>query len=43
MPEQREKGEWIEGVAIWVAIFLVAGVGEYSLGACVMQWIVFIY
>jgi Ca2+-transporting ATPase len=26
--EQREKGEWIEGVAIWVAIFLVTGVGE---------------
>ena len=28
MPEQRAKNEWIEGVAIWVAVFLVTGVGE---------------
>ena len=28
IPEQRAKNEWIEGVAIWVAVFLVSGVGE---------------
>ena len=27
LPEQREKKEWVEGVAIWVAILLVTGVG----------------
>ncbi|GAX78129.1 hypothetical protein CEUSTIGMA_g5571.t1 [Chlamydomonas eustigma] len=27
IPEQRAKSEWIEGVAIWVAVFLVSGVG----------------
>ena len=27
IPSQRAKGEWIEGVAIWVAVFLVSGVG----------------
>ena len=32
IPAQREKGEWIEGVAIWVAVFLVSGVGRSSHG-----------
>ncbi|PNW74900.1 hypothetical protein CHLRE_12g505350v5 [Chlamydomonas reinhardtii] len=27
IPEQRKHGEWIEGVAIWVAIILVVSVG----------------
>ena len=27
LPAQRAKNEWIEGVAIWVAIILVTGVG----------------
>lgn len=27
IPEQRAKGEWIEGAAIWVAVLLVTGVG----------------
>ena len=27
IPEQRAKQEWIEGVAIWVAVFLVSGIG----------------
>jgi Ca2+-transporting ATPase len=27
IPEQRAKNEWIEGVAIWVAVFLVSGIG----------------
>ncbi len=30
IPEQRAKNEWIEGVAIWVAILLVSVVGECS-------------
>lgn len=29
LPEQRAKGEWIEGVAIWVAVLLVSTVGEW--------------
>jgi hypothetical protein len=28
LPEQRRKGEWIEGVAIWVAVLIVIAVGE---------------
>lgn len=27
LEEQRREGEWIEGVAIWVAVFIVIGVG----------------
>lgn len=27
LPEQRAKKEWIEGVAIWVAVILVTSVG----------------
>ncbi len=30
IPEQRAEGEWVEGIAIWVAVFLVIGVGECS-------------
>ena len=33
IPEQRAKNEWIEGVAIWVAVFLVSGVGESAVHA----------
>jgi hypothetical protein len=32
IPEERHEGKWIEGVAIWVAIFLVTGVSEYPVG-----------
>jgi len=28
LPEQRKEGEWIEGVAIWVAVLIVIAVGE---------------
>ncbi|KIZ04767.1 hypothetical protein MNEG_3196 [Monoraphidium neglectum] len=27
LPEQRKEGEWIEGVAIWVAVLIVIAVG----------------
>ncbi|KAI8473287.1 MAG: plasma membrane calcium ATPase [Monoraphidium minutum] len=27
LPEQRHEGEWIEGVAIWVAVLIVVAVG----------------
>ena len=37
IPSQRAKGEWIEGVAIWVAVFLVSGVG----GSPEIVWITF--
>lgn len=30
LPEQRKEGEWIEGVAIWVAVLIVIGVGEHD-------------
>lgn len=29
LSEQRAKNEWIEGVAIWAAVFIVSGVGEW--------------
>ncbi len=28
LPEQRKEGEWIEGIAIWVAVLIVVAVGE---------------
>jgi Ca2+-transporting ATPase len=28
LEEQRKEGEWIEGIAIWVAVFIVIMVGE---------------
>lgn len=28
IPQQRAEGEWVEGIAIWVAVLLVIGVGE---------------
>eukprot|EP00877_Chromochloris_zofingiensis_P010932 jgi/Chrzof1/6092/Cz17g09120.t1 len=28
LPEQRAHNEWIEGVAIWIAVFVVVCVGE---------------
>jgi hypothetical protein len=28
IPEERHEGKWIEGIAIWVAIFLVTFVSE---------------
>lgn len=30
LEEQRKEGEWIEGIAIWVAVFIVIVVGECS-------------
>ena len=30
IPKEREHNGWIEGVAIWVAVFVVTGVGEYT-------------
>ena len=39
IPAQREKGEWIEGVAIWVAVFLVSGVGaSCALDVLMFSW-----
>ncbi len=41
IPDQRAKNEWIEGVAIWVAVFLVSGIGELLLNVFVdtsHQW-----
>lgn len=35
LPEQRAKNEWIEGVAIWAAVFIVSGVGEWRWAAVV--------
>jgi hypothetical protein len=32
LPEQRREGEWIEGVAIWVAVLIVVSVGEQAAG-----------
>jgi hypothetical protein len=29
IPEERHEGKWIEGIAIWVAIFLVTFVSEW--------------
>jgi hypothetical protein len=29
IPDERHENGWIEGVAIWVAVFVVVGVGEY--------------
>lgn len=31
IPEERHEGKWIEGIAIWVAIFLVTFVSEWRL------------
>jgi hypothetical protein len=31
IPEERHEGKWIEGIAIWVAIFLVTFVSECLL------------
>ncbi len=28
LPDQREEKEWIEGVAIWIAVIAVTMVGE---------------
>ncbi|KIY97527.1 calmodulin binding calcium-transporting ATPase [Monoraphidium neglectum] len=28
LPDQRKEGEWIEGIAIWVAVLIVVAVGE---------------
>lgn len=28
IPEEREKNGWVEGVAIWIAVLVVIGVGE---------------
>lgn len=28
LEEQRKEGEWIEGIAIWVAVAIVIMVGE---------------
>jgi hypothetical protein len=28
LPDQRAEGEWIEGVAIWIAVIAVTMVGE---------------
>jgi hypothetical protein len=28
LEEQRKEKEWMEGVAIWVAVFIVVAVGE---------------
>jgi hypothetical protein len=28
IPEQRAQNEWIEGVAIWVAVLIVSSVGK---------------
>jgi P-type Ca2+ transporter type 2C len=30
IPQQRLEGEWVEGIAIWVAVLLVVGVGEFD-------------
>jgi predicted aconitase len=30
VPEEREHNAWTEGVAIWVAVFVVSLVGERS-------------
>lgn len=30
MPEEREQNAWSEGVAIWVAVFIVSGVGAFN-------------
>jgi hypothetical protein len=31
IPEERHEGKWIEGIAIWVAIFLVTFVSEWHI------------
>lgn len=31
--DQREESAWSEGVAIWVAVIVVSGVGEYLSSA----------
>jgi len=31
LPEQRKEGEWIEGVAIWVAVLIVVAVGASQI------------
>jgi hypothetical protein len=33
LEEQRKEGEWIEGIAIWVAVAIVIMVGECP-GSC---------
>jgi Ca2+-transporting ATPase len=32
IPEQRAHGEWVEGVAIWIAVLIVISVGERRAG-----------
>lgn len=32
--EEREQSAWTEGVAIWIAVIVVSGVGESSLHLC---------
>ena len=34
LPDQRAEGEWIEGVAIWIAVFAVTMVGESPGRSC---------
>jgi hypothetical protein len=35
LEEQRKEGEWIEGIAIWVAVAIVIMVGECP-GSCML-------
>lgn len=39
LEEQRKEGEWIEGIAIWVAVAIVIMVGEChrQLSRCQLQ------
>jgi putative Ca2+/H+ antiporter (TMEM165/GDT1 family) len=37
IPEERHEGKWIEGIAIWVAIFLVTFVSEWQRQQCYCQ------
>jgi len=34
IPQQRAEGEWVEGIAIWVAVLLVIGVGAFFFLGC---------
>jgi hypothetical protein len=35
--EQRHEGEWIEGIAIWIAVLLVVAVGASLVAAVVVD------
>ena len=35
--EQREEAAWTEGIAIWVAVMVVSGVGERFHSTCAVM------